>query len=110
MAFELRISRENNIYFKLCNVEADKKFPECEFELSLEELARLYSLAGNGLRAVYLQTSSSKQEPALEMVLNETEKMDEFLEPIVESDSESEPNSNENSSSFTKEVSGPKGS
>ena len=113
MAFELRISKENNIFFKLSNIDAPKELRECEFELTIEELARLYSLAGNGVRAVYLQTSSTKQEPALEMILNETEKMDEFLEPILDSESESEPESNENSNSLghnrPKEKEGPKG-
>src|SRR5581483_2443236 len=98
MSFELRISKENNIFFKLTNIEVPKGRTECEFELTLEELARLYSLAGNGLRAVYLQTSTTKQEPALDMILNEAETMDDFLDPILASESDSEPDSADNSS------------
>jgi hypothetical protein len=50
-------------------------------------------LAGNGIRETYPRLSTSKQDPVLSIVIDESETMDDFLKGVAgndESDDESD--------------------
>jgi hypothetical protein len=90
--FELRIKNDGKLYFKIKN--DGKTF---EIEIDAEDLVRLYSLSGNGLRCIYdklpkgeslegrkdLKESEGRKEPEGIDLTEDTESIREIVKEIM---------------------------